>query len=198
MVSFLVRPLVVALGIAALVVAVIAWIMISPLFINKTVSESFPSIDAVMQMTDAEKAEIKDDMIAAAAEEVDVSAADPMPTGPVLLASGAFADADAFHQGSGDVSLYNLDGERVIRFEDFKGTNGPDLFVWLTNVDDPRADKGSIAQEGNWVSLGRLKGNVGDQNYSVPADVDLSDFNHIVVWCRAFGVLFSAATLQDV
>ena len=185
------------------VAAIVAWILFSPLFIDRQVSESFPTIEAVMEMSDADKAEVMDDMLTAAAGEADTMMKDAMPeeaampTGPVLLNQTMFVDADAVHQGSGDAKVFDLgDGNRVLRFENFRVTNGPDLKVWLTNVDDPKADKRDIAKDGNWVALGALKGNVGDQNYEIPAEVDLSEFNHVVIWCQAFGVLFSSATLN--
>jgi hypothetical protein len=46
-----------------------------------------------------------------------------------------------------------------------------------------------------WVSLGQLKGNIGDQTYNVPAGVDLSAYGSVVIWCEQFGVLFSTASL---
>ena len=186
-----------ALGFLILILAIVAWILISPIFIDRTVSEDFPIVDAAVAPAETEVA-TADAADAEGATMADTEVSEPMPASPVLISQGQFEDADPFHQGSGDVALYNLDGERVLRFEDFAGTNGPDLFVWLTNVGDPKADKGQIADEGNWVNLGRLKGNVGDQNYSVPADVNLDEFKHVVIWCRAFGVLFSSATLSTI
>lgn len=140
--------------------AIIAWILISPLFINNTVQEEAVSPQATISH------------------------------------NGSFMDADRAHQGSGAVSVQvNTDGTRTLRFEDFEGTNGPDLFVWLTSVDDVQGNRRSVGGDAV-VDLGRLKGNVGSQNYEIPADVDLSEFDTVIVWCRAFGVLFSFAELS--
>ena len=46
-----------------------------------------------------------------------------------------------------------------------------------------------------FVDLAPLKGNIGNQNYAVPAGTDVSQFASAVVWCRAFGVLFASAPL---
>jgi len=46
------------------------------------------------------------------------------------------------------------------------------------------------------VNLGRLKGNIGNQNYPIPAGTDLTKYNTTLVWCRAFSVLFGSAQLS--
>jgi hypothetical protein len=48
---------------------------------------------------------------------------------------------------------------------------------------------------GDFVSLGDLKGNIGDQNYEIPTDVDLEEFSTVEIWCERFGVGFGSATL---
>ncbi|MEE8262035.1 MAG: DM13 domain-containing protein [Gammaproteobacteria bacterium] len=45
------------------------------------------------------------------------------------------------------------------------------------------------------MSLGQLKGNIGDQNYAIPADTEVSKYQSVVIWCEQFGVLFSPAKL---
>ncbi len=71
-----------------------------------------------------------------------------------------------------------------MRLENFV-TNGPDLYVYLS------AD----AQARDFLDLGRLKGNIGDRNYVVPVGADLSRYKYVLVWCRAFSVLFGSAQL---
>ena len=113
-----------------------------------------------------------------------------------VLATGTFRDADRAHKGSGTATLLQqADGSAVIRFTDFQVTNGPDLEVWLSSVPDPQSSREVL--DGEWVSLGQLKGNIGDQNYTIPADVDLSQFQSVVIWCEQFSVLFSPATLTS-
>lgn len=80
------------------------------------------------------------------------------------------------------------DGSRVLRLEDFETSNGPDVVVYLS-----AGDEGSYAKD--FVDLGALKGNVGNQNYAIPADIDLDRYDTVVIWCRRFTVAFGAAKL---
>lgn len=116
------------------------------------------------------------------------------PGAPVILRAGMFRDADKLHKGSGDAGLYRLaDGGHVLRFENLKVTNGPDLHVYLVKHPGPEASSDVTAD--NYIDLGALKGNIGNQNYTIPAGTDVATFGSVVVWCRAFGVLFSTAPL---
>lgn len=105
--------------------------------------------------------------------------------GPMTLLSGHFVGQGA-HNGEGTATLLEIDGKYYVRFEDnFQVTNGPDLFVHL-------------GRDGEYVAearLGALKGNVGGQNYEVPEGLDISSFNEVWVWCRAFSVPFARAEL---
>lgn len=108
---------------------------------------------------------------------------------------GTFRDADRAHQGEGTVMvLETATGENLLRFTDFRVTNGPDLEVWMSSVADPTAS--SQVLDGEWLALGQLKGNVGDQTYVIPSGTDLSMYGSVVIWCEQFGVLFSPATLE--
>jgi hypothetical protein len=40
-----------------------------------------------------------------------------------------------------------------------------------------------------------LKGNIGDQNYALPADVDIDRYRTVTIWCRRFSVNFGSAPL---
>ena len=118
----------------------------------------------------------------------------PEPTGPVALASGALMDADSFHMGSGQVVLYQLeDGSRIIRLEDIEVTNGPQLHVLLTPVHG-LAGRDHLREAG-YVDLGPLKGNIGSQNYEVPADYVVPDQLTLVIYCVPFHVVFATAEL---
>ncbi len=108
---------------------------------------------------------------------------------------GAFADADAVHRGSGTATIFELvGGTSVLRFTDFTVTNGPDLKVWLVRAEKIATSDDVTASE--WLSLGPLKGNKGDQNYLIPENVNADDYASVVIWCEQFGVLFSAARLE--
>ncbi|MCI0577308.1 MAG: DM13 domain-containing protein [Chloroflexi bacterium] len=145
-----------------------------------------------------ERAEVGERVDAAAAAVMsDKAMEETMPSAaaePVALAQGQFAGADDFHQGSGNATIYQLpDGGRVLRLENFNVTNGPDLHVIL--VKNP-APAGSADVGSDYVDLGSLKGNLGDQNYDIPAEVDLSPYQSIVIYCVPFQVVFATATLQ--
>ena len=108
-----------------------------------------------------------------------------------VLASGTFSGADAVHQGRGQAQVIDTGGGQIIRFTDFEVTNGPDLYVWL--VRDGGLQSSADVKGSEWLELGLLKGNIGDQNYALPAGTDLSAYKSVVVWCKQFGVLFASA-----
>jgi hypothetical protein len=110
------------------------------------------------------------------------------------LRSGMFRDADSAHRGSGSATLFQADGVVSLAFTDFEVTNGPDLEVWLVKEADPQSSADVKASE--WISLGQLKGNVGNQSYPVPDDINLDEYGSAVIWCEQFGVLFAVATLS--
>ena len=112
-------------------------------------------------------------------------------TGAVSLISGDFKDADRFHKGSGRATIYRLeDDSHVLRLEDLNVTNGPDLHVLLM-VDPEGGDKSQ-----GFVDLGKLKGNIGNQNYPIPDDIVVSEYGAVMIYCQPFHVVFSTAPLQ--
>ncbi len=120
------------------------------------------------------------------------AAAEPQAT---ALKAGEFRDADRFHQGSGSATVYELpDGTIVVRLEDFMVTNGPELHVLLSVHQDP--DSRSQVMNMGYVDLGDLKGNIGNQNYEVAADIDVSAYSSVVIYCKPFHVVFSVASLD--
>ena len=104
---------------------------------------------------------------------------------------GKFVDVDFIHKGSGDALILEYPGKKILRLENFKVTNGPDLYVYLAKSSSPG---GSVKSLGDFIDLGRLKGNIGDQNYELPDNAD--GYNSVVIWCKKFGVLFSYAVLK--
>lgn len=192
----------IVVGIPALLVA---WWLISPLFLDSEVNESFPLSATALVPDDMTQEEVEAAM-KDAAESPDVTTDETMPdkvgggglvqpTAPVeltTLASGRFQDADESHRGSGTATIYQLeDGSRVLRFEDFEVTNGPDLRVLLASGSSPTSSE----ELGDYIELAGLKGNLGDQNYEIPPDVDLSLFSSVVIYCKPFHVVFSVASL---
>lgn len=185
--------------------APIAWYLGSPLFINRTVNEPFPTTSGIPQeafpmskrgtvpegMT---QRQVEDMMVEAS--KVNTTAADPLPGGTaptMVVASGNLVAADSFHRGEGTAGVYRLGQELVLRLDPFKVTNGPDLHVILTKHSSPktRAD----VQHG-YVEVAKLKANLGSQNYTLRRDVRLDDYHAVVIYCKMFHVVFSTATLK--
>jgi hypothetical protein len=79
-----------------------------------------------------------------------------------------------------------------VRFERFRTSNGPLLRVYLSAA--PPAGPGGTFDD-RFVDLGSLKGNIGDQNYEIPADADLSKMRSVVIWCDRFNVAFGTAAI---
>jgi len=153
--------------VAALALAGTGWYLFRPerLWVNTSVSEGLPT--------------------AASAGGHDVN-------GPAVLASGMFHSVA--HDGRGAVSVLRLaDGRRVLRFADFETSNGPDVQVYLGKALDA-ADNATVTDAG-FFHVGALKGNVGDQNYDLPPDLNLDEYHSVTVWCRRFGVNFATAPL---
>lgn len=192
-----------------------------PLFYSRQVNEAFPAAqaqseamqEAAMQPQAAPTAQ--DAMAAkpqptAAPAIVEPPTAAPImaeptiavpptaaPTEPLALSSGSFTRVDAIHRAEGAATIYKLaDGKLVLRLENFKATNGPDLFVGLSGHPQPRSP--GEAHDQGYVQLAALKGNEGNQNYELPSDLDLSKFKSVVIYCRAFNVVFSTAELKGV
>lgn len=187
-----------------LVIGVFTFPLWRPLFVDDVVDEPFEialrNVPTEMQedfrAMATQNPTMAATMAAAAATSVAVpeeEQAMPEMTDPVIVSSGSFIQLDAIHGAEGRATIYQLpDGARILRFEDFRSTNGPDLHVVLSADPDPRTHD---ALGEDYVELGRLKGNVGNQNYDVPAEVDLSLYQSVVIYCVPFQVVFSTATL---
>jgi Electron transfer DM13 len=119
----------------------------------------------------------------------------PQPAQPVVLARGELIAHE--HASSGTVAVLQLpDGSRVLRIEDLDTSNGPDLHVWLTDAPVVEGrDRWHVFDDGSYVDLGELKGNIGSSNYPIPADADLAQLTSVSVWCERFAVSFAAAAL---
>jgi hypothetical protein len=122
----------------------------------------------------------------------------PSDTGPQTLASGELISHE--HATSGTVQLVRLaDGSHTIRLENLDTSNGPDLRVWLTDAPVKEGKAGwRVFDDGKYVSLGKLKGNKGSQNYAMPREVDPSGYNSVSIWCDRFDVSFGAAELARI
>ena len=105
----------------------------------------------------------------------------------VISYIGSFSGADSFHQVEGSASVVPTEGKKYLRLENFKSTNGPDLRVYLSRD----------IEASDYISLGELKGNIGNQNYEIPSNVDLQKYKYALIWCEQFSVLFGHAQLSS-
>ena len=106
-----------------------------------------------------------------------------------MLASGTFSGIS--HQTDGKAELLDVDGKTVLRFTGFSTSNGPDVHVYVTK--GAKGSDSDAINAGKFVDLGVIKGNVGDQNYVLPASVTAADVQGVSIWCKRFGVNFGAA-----
>jgi hypothetical protein len=155
--------------IAAAVIAAgaIAWYLFRPelLFIDRSVNEAFPAASA-STMTSVSSGQ--------------------------AVARGGFHSAA--HETKGTATIFKLaDGKRVLRLAGFETSNGPDVHVLLGKAAD--ATDNDTVKNAGYVDLGSLKGNIGDQNYDVPVDVNLADYKSVTIWCNRFSVNFGTAPL---
>lgn len=147
----------------------VAYWLVSPLFITRRADEKLEEIKKMEPPVSVEKEEAK-------------KPADEF----TAVAQGAF-EGLAFHKAQGTAKLLKLGDSYFVRFEeDFSVTNGPDLFVYL----------GKDGQYDPEARLAALKGNVGGQNYAIPSNLLVSNYNEVWVWCRAFSVPFGKASLR--
>ena len=161
--------------IAAIVILIpviaFAWWLLSPLFLSTTVDEDFPyaaTAEIPAEMTMAEVETVMETMAKMDQPPMGEAMPTEMEATPVALATGNFRDADSFHRGSGTATIFQTpDGGHVLRFEDFMVTNGPDLRVLLAKPGDPMSR--DELQAGGYTHLAKLKGNLGNQNYEIPA-----------------------------
>lgn len=181
--------------------AAVAWWLGSPLFIDKTVDEEFPALMNAVMPAGMEMAQAQATMEVAMNNPTEVQEEMMEAMGAMLAPEavkvGQFRDADSFHKGSGDATIYDLGTDGfVLRFEDFNVTNGPDLRVLLTTHPDPMGRGDVHADDVTYVELGKLKGNIGNQNYLIPGDVNVDDQHSVVIYCKPFQVVFAVAPLS--
>ncbi|MFN2389323.1 MAG: DM13 domain-containing protein [Actinomycetota bacterium] len=166
------RTMAVGAGVAVVAaVVVVVWFQPQKLFIDERVDEAAP---------------------AAMAEPDEAPAPDDGPDEDAPAFTGDFRSID--HETSGRVVLAPAaDGRYYARLQDFQTENGPDLFVYLSAA--PASAEGRVFAD-EFVDLGPLRGNLGNQNYVVPEGTDIERYRSIVIWCRRFTSPFGAAPLE--
>lgn len=180
----------------ALLIFIFVWFEPQKAFIDERVDEVVPQVETVIQ-EDAAPTTSPDSSAGTTPPPVEetsvvVTTLVPPVTYPVLLSQSALIDVA--HGGSGTVLVLELeDGSRVLRFEDLDVLNGPDLVVILSDRSLSGADDYT---DGQYLILGELKGNLGNQNYQIPAEVDLSEWATAAIWCRRFNTTFNVASIN--
>jgi hypothetical protein len=114
---------------------------------------------------------------------------------PQPLVSGQFYSI--LHPTAGTATIYQMgDGARVLRFTSFSTSNGPDVHVYMVGADD--AKDIATVQEAGFIDLGVIKGNIGDQNYTLRGGLDLGKYRAVSIWRKRFSVNFGAAALRPI
>ena len=184
------RFLTIAAGLVAVVGLVIGFVVFKPwlLFVDVRVDEKLPIV-----ATSTEQAEPSP--FASSAVPVTPAATSAAPAAPVQLAAGTLISHE--HATTGTVRIIQQpDGLRVLTLENLDTSNGPDVHVWLSAAHVVEGTGGwYTAGSADHYDLGLIKGNQGNQVYEVPADVDLSLYKSVDLWCVQFSVSFGAAEL---
>jgi Electron transfer DM13 len=216
---------VIIIVVVAVVVVPIGIYTISPLFISNTVNEPLPTTAAIVNKNSASQeyqkfismneqdrmnaakqmSQRQKNMVMIGADQINNTInenakapgtikgqqqgqSNATTTSSSKIRTGAFIGAgDGFHNAQGLAKVIPLgDGNSVLRLENFKSTNGPNVHLYLST------DKAAS----NFIDLGRLKANNGNQNYNIPDGTNLSKYNMVLIWCKDFSVLFGSAELK--
>jgi hypothetical protein len=156
---------------AAAVVVIILWAAFRPekAFTSSRIDEALPVTAAVVQPGAATTA-----------------------VAPMSEAEGAF-HSNA-HETKGTATIYRqADGSAILRLSDFSTSDGPDVHVFLVAATDVQKD--AVVEQAGFIDLGSLKATQGNQNYTVPANVDLAKYRAATIWCKRFSVNFGTAPL---
>lgn len=182
---------------------------ISPLFINTEINEPLPSLAneksstdfaTFMALTDDEKRDAaknmtkkEEDIIMKMAAKQDITINETMIMNinqriqNKALIGNFIGVGDGIHNAEGLAKILTLsNGSQILRLENFKSTNGPDVHLYLSNN----------KQANDFIDLGRLKANNGNQNYLIPMDIDFNHYRYVIIWCKPFSVLFGSAHLN--
>jgi hypothetical protein len=174
-------------GVVGISIVGIAWWLISPLWRTMELNEPLPQApiinDRLGTMDSATKEQFTQEVEAMRDQAMVVEEAMPSSRSIVLAEAPLVAHA---HGAEGKALLIEVGGQKIVRFEDLKTINGPDLRIYLS------ADLGAD----DFVDLGPIRATEGSVNYSVPAGTDTEKYRNVLIWCRAFSVLFSYAELK--
>jgi Electron transfer DM13 len=103
----------------------------------------------------------------------------------ILLRTGSFS-GNRNYSVTGSAKLYEYQGKRYIRLENFVSSNGPDLKVYIATTTNAT----------QFVNIGDLKSITGTQTYLINNPPDFAQYNKVLIWCQQFSALFGSATIQ--
>jgi hypothetical protein len=197
-----------------------AW---SPLLENNTVEELFPGIapeaqptfaafsptaqSLFLEMQETSPAMARDYVIAAMGTDHPVPTEQqvlPTMEAPLVVGTGQFGRVDEVRWAEGTFTIYQQpDHNRVLWIQDFRSARAPDLHVilWATEFPlEPEDIEDMLAQPvplgARDIDLGILQGNVGNQSYTIPPQVNLNLYNSIVIYSQTYQMIFSVAPIQ--
>ena len=169
---------------AVLIFGTVTALAISPYFTESSIDEALPRGALFQPMMEKDDIMMDETMN----EKDDIMMDETMNEIIPISYSGEFVGAgDGIHDAQGTAYTIPIkDGSHVLRLENFQSTNGPDLFVYLAT------DENAL----EFINLGALKANNGNQNYEIPDDTDLDKYGKVLIWCKSFSVLFGSADLS--
>lgn len=178
------RWMLIPAGAGLILIIAAGWYLGSPLFIRTRLLEDSPLRPVAVGAGvpgEASRPQIR--------PPTEAEAAGPSAA---IVSTGVFSDRDAVHRGSGRALLGRTpEGALVLRFEDFRVTNGPDLHVLLSRTEHPRTHE----EVYNGVYVGKLRASEGSFHYELPPGTDVSGIRSVVVYCVPFRVIFTSAPL---
>lgn len=189
-------PALVAVGVLVVLVAVLAvWFKPWGLILNDTVNEAAPGALAVAAPGPTAPTSTAPAPAAPAAGPAPAAPAAGPAAGSELAAAapsgldrrGSFVPGE--HDISGSAHFIPTAKGVVLRLEDLRTTNGPDVRVYLSTRANGAVGAGDL-------QVAPIKGNQGNQNYLLPTGTDVSRYRSVVIWCERFSVGFGHAELE--
>ena len=100
--------------------------------------------------------------------------------------------SDPLHWGEGTV---RVSSGKLIFEEDVKLAPGPDYRIYLSRkFVDTKSDFAKIKSSA--VQVAKLSTFSGPLEFDLPADLNVNEFDNIVVWCESFSMYIASARLE--
>lgn len=178
------------LAVLLMAIGAFLWWAFSPLLFDKEVDDK---LDPELQARLEAQRQVDENRAKSAANNKPSEANEGPDTETTVDSESGIATTGPFpitgtsgHPASGEVEVIQSAEELLIRYKNYDGTNGPDLYVYLSKDLEAK----------DFIDLGLAKGNKGNIIYGAPLDVDLAEYKYILTWCKSFGVLFDYAVIN--